>query len=291
MKDFKGKTAVITGAASGIGLALAKRCAEEGMNVVLADIEKQVLADTEGEMKAGGVSVLAVLTDVSKAGDVKALANKALEAFGAVHLLFNNAGVGAGFTAWNTTEADWEWVLGANLWGVIHGVRVFVPVMLNQDTECHIVNTASIAGLMSGPGEASYKVTKHGVVALSETLYHELRYIGSKIVVSVFCPWFVNTRIMTSERNRPSQLLNDPALQLEWEANPTYQMIWKVLDDGVKAGMSPQQAADCVFNGIKGNKFYIYTDENITKSLVQLRMEDILQGRNPSDPTSLLMPK
>ncbi|OGO03587.1 MAG: 3-oxoacyl-ACP reductase [Chloroflexi bacterium RBG_13_53_26] len=291
MKDFKGKTAVITGAASGIGWGLAKRCAEEGMNVVLADVEEKSLADTEREMKVGGASVLAVLTDVSKAGDIKALAEKTLETYGAVHLLFNNAGVYGGWTTWESTEEDWQWTLGVNLWGVIHGVRVFIPIMLKQDIECHVVNTASVAGLMSGPGEAIYKVTKHAVVALSETLYHELRYGGPKIGVSVFCPWFVNTRVMTCERNRPSRLLNAPDLEREWKANPTYQMMWRMVDDGVKAGMSCQQAADCVFNGIKGNEFYIFTDTNITKSLVQLRMEDILQERNPTNPVSVLMPK
>lgn len=291
MKDFKGKTAVVAGAASGIGLALAKRCAEEGMNVVLADIEQAALAEAEKEIKAGGASVLAILTDVSRAGDVKALARKTLETYGGVHLLFNNAGVGAGFTAWDSTEKDWEWILGVNLWGVIHGVRVFVPMMLRQETECHIVNTASLAGLMSGPGEAIYKVTKHAVVTLSETLYHELRYAGSKIGVSVFCPSFVNTRIMTCERNRPHELLNDPALEMEWKANPNYQLMWKLLDDGVKAGMPPQQAADRVFAGIGDNRFYIFTDDDITRSLVQLRMEDILQQRSPSDPIALFMPK
>lgn len=291
MKDFRGKTAVVTGAASGIGRALADRCAREGVNVVLADVEEKALTDTEREMKAAGASVLAVLTDVSRAGDVKALARKTLETYGAVHLLFNNAGVGAGFTAWDSTEEDWQWMLGVNLWGVIHGVRVFIPIMLKQDTECHVVSTASVAGLMSGPGEAIYKVTKHAVVSLSEMLYHELRYVGSKIGVSVFCPWFVKTRIMSSERNRPSELLNDPALEADWKANPNYQLMWKILNYGVEAGMPSQQAADCVFEGIEDNKFYIYTDADITKSLVQLRMEDILQERNPSDPMPLLMPK
>jgi NAD(P)-dependent dehydrogenase (short-subunit alcohol dehydrogenase family) len=291
MRDFKGKTAVVTGAASGIGRALAQRCAEEGMNVVLADIEEKSLADAEREMKVAGASVLAVLTDVSKAGDIEALAKKTLETYGAVHLLFNNAGVGAGFTSWGSTEEDWRWVLGVNLWGVIHGIRVFIPIMLEQDVECHVVNTASLAGLMSGAGEATYKVAKHGVVTLSETLHHELRYGGAKIRVSVFCPSFVSTRIMDCERNRPCELLNSPALVREWEADPIYQAMGKILVDGVKAGMSCRQAADCVFSGIRGDKFYIFTDPDITKYLVQLRMEDILQDRNPTDPMAGLMPK
>jgi NAD(P)-dependent dehydrogenase (short-subunit alcohol dehydrogenase family) len=291
MRDFKGKTAVVTGAASGIGHALAQRCAEEGMNVVLADIEEKALIDAEREMKAAGAAVLAVLTDVSRAADIEALAKKTLETYGAVHLSFNNAGVGAGFASWNSTEEDWKWVLGVDLWGVIHGIRSFIPIMLKQDVECHVVNTASIAGVMSGPGEAPYKVAKHGVVTLSETLHHELRYGGAKIGVSVFCPWFVRTRIMECERNRPRELLNNPALMREWEANPIFQMVSKTVDDGVKAGIPCRQAADCVFKGIKENKFYIFTDPDIAKLLVQTRMEDILQGRQPTDPTAGLMGK
>ena len=179
MREFKDKVAVITGAASGIGRAMADRCVQEGMKVVLADVEVEPLAKAEASMKASGATVLAVRTDVSQAADVEALAQKTLEAFGAVHLLCNNAGVGTGAaTIWESTIADWEWIIGVNLWGVIHGVRVFVPIMLEQDTECHIVNTASIAGLISGPELGAYKVTKHAVVTLSETLYHELAERG-----------------------------------------------------------------------------------------------------------------
>jgi NAD(P)-dependent dehydrogenase (short-subunit alcohol dehydrogenase family) len=261
------------------------------MNVVLADIEEKALADAEKETKGGGASVLAVVTDVSKAADIKALAKKTLETCGAVHLLFNNAGVGGGFSAWNSTEEDWRWILGVDLWGVIHGIQVFIPIMLKQDVECHVVNTASIAGLMSSAGQATYEVAKHGVVTLSETLHHELRYGGSKIGASVFCPWFVNTRIMDCERNRPPEVLNSPALVKEWAANPICQMIYKTVDDGVKAGMSCRQAADCVLNGIRGDKFYIFTDPDITKYLVQTGMEDILQGRQPTDPRAALIPK
>ena len=160
MKEFKDKVAVITGAASGIGRALADRCVQEGMKVVLADVEVEALTKTEESMKAAGATVLAVRTDVSQAGDVEALAEKTLEAFGAVHLLCNNAGVATEAAVWESTIAEWEWVMGVNLWGVIHGVRVFVPVMLAQDTECHVVNTASMAGLISGPGLGVYKVTQ-----------------------------------------------------------------------------------------------------------------------------------
>ena len=172
MQVFHDRVAVITGAASGIGRGLARRCAQEGMQVVLADIEQAALAETEAELRALGASAIGVVTDVSNAGEVEALARKSLDAFGAIHLLFNNAGVGVVRSVWESTLTDWEWVLGVNLWGVIHGVRVCVPIMLQQDTECHIVNTASIAGLVVGPGSSStYTVSKHGVVALSETLY------------------------------------------------------------------------------------------------------------------------
>ena len=198
MNEFNGKVAVITGAASGIGRALADRCVHEGMKAVLADVEVDALAKTEASLKASGATVLAVQTDVSQARDVAALAEKTVEAFGAVHLLCNNAGVGTEAAVWESTLEEWEWVMGVNLWGVIHGVRTFVPVMLAQDTECHIVNTASMAGLISGPGLGAYKVTKHAVVSLSETLHHELGERGAKIRVSVLCPGIVNTRIMES---------------------------------------------------------------------------------------------
>ena len=165
MKEFKDRVAVIAGAASGIGRALADRCAREGMRVVLADIEEPALAQAATEMKEAGADVLAVLTDVSQAGDVEALARKTLDAYGAVHLLCNNAGVGAGSTAWESTINDWQWVLGVNLWGVLHGIRVFLPIMLDQDAEGHIVNTASIAGLISYSPDAAYHLTKHAVVA------------------------------------------------------------------------------------------------------------------------------
>src|ERR1044071_1599934 len=208
MKEFAGKVAVVTGAASGIGRGLAEACARERMKVVLADVDESALAQAERDLKDAGAEALAVRTDVSKAGDVEALARRTLEAFGAAHLLFNNAGVGAGTTVWESTLEDWQWVLGVNLWGVIHGVRTFVPLMLKQADECHIVNTASMAGLVSGPALGVYKVTKHGVVSLSETLQCELALMKSKVGVSVLCPAGVKTRVMESERNRPEELRN-----------------------------------------------------------------------------------
>ncbi len=247
MKEFQGKVAVVTGAASGIGRALAERCVHEGMKVM------------------------------------EALAQKTLATYGAVHLLFNNAGVGAGSTIWESTLADWEWVMGVNLWGVIHGIHTFVPLMLKQNTEAHIVNTASSAGLISGPGLGIYKVTKHGVVTLSETLYHELALSGAKIKVSVLCPGFVNTHIMDAERNRPVQLQNDPA---EASISPQNVAIYQWLQQSVQAGMPPHQVAAIVFNAIRDEKFYILTHPEV-KEAVQVRMEDILQDRNPTNTVAL----
>lgn len=277
MREFKDKVAVITGAASGIGRAMADRCVQEGMKVVLADMELEALAKTEASMKASGATVLAVRTDVSQARDVEALAQETLEAFGAVHLLCNNAGVGTSAAIWEITIADWEWVIGVNLWGVIHGVRVFVPIMLEQDTECHIVNTASIAGLISGPGLGAYKVTKHAVVTLSETLYHELAERGARVKVSVLCPGAVSTRIMESARNRPGHFPTTQPL------HPASAARLEALRQLVAAGMPPGQVADAVFEAIRKDQFYILTHPE-GKESVRTRMEDILQGRSPTPP-------
>lgn len=257
MKEFKGKVAVITGAASGIGRAIADRCAQEGMKVVLADIEEKALTEAEDEMKAAGASVLAVLTDVSKSGDIKMLAQETLGAFGAVHLLFNNAGVGLNpvTSVWENTLADWEWVLGINLWGVIHGIRTFVPIMLEQDTDCHVVNTASMAGLTSSHGIGVYRVTKHGVVAMSENLYHDLVIKKARIKISVLCPGPVSTRILDSERNRLVIPHNVPENKV---LNPEEEERAKALYQDIQGGNNPLTVADYVFQAIRDEKFYIF---------------------------------
>ncbi len=278
MKQFRDKVAVITGAASGIGRGIAERCAQEGMKVVLADVEDAALAQTEHELKAADATVLAVRTDVSQASDIEALAQKTLRAFGAVHLLVNNAGVGAGGSIWESTLADWEWVMGVNLWGVIHGLRIFVPMMLAQDTECHIVNTASIAGLLPYHPGAPYQVTKHGVVALSEQLYYSLAQRNAKVKVSVLCPGWVNTRIMDSERNRPGELRNEPSgLPL----GPEVEAIMQSMREAAQAGLSPQQVSDQVFDAIRNEQFYILTHPEYN-SAIRERVENILQQRNPA---------
>jgi NAD(P)-dependent dehydrogenase (short-subunit alcohol dehydrogenase family) len=278
MREFHGKVAVVTGTASGIGRALAGKSAQEGMKVVLADIEEQALMRARQELEATGASVLAVQTDVSKAGDVEALAQKALDTFGGVHLLFNNASVGAGTIIWESTLADWEWTIGVNLWGVIHGIRAFVPRMIEQDTQGHIVNTASVAGLTSGPGLGIYKVTKHGVVTLSETLYHELALRGANVKVSVLCPGFVHTQIMDSDRNRPVILQNDTA---EEQMGPESEALLQFMRQAVEAGMPTHQVADIVFQAIRDETFYILTHPE-WKEAIRVRMEDILQERNPT---------
>jgi NAD(P)-dependent dehydrogenase (short-subunit alcohol dehydrogenase family) len=278
VKEFRDRVAVVTGGASGIGRAMAERFAAEGMKVVLADIERDALAAAEGEMKAKGATVLAVPTDVAQAEDVEALAERTLDAFGAVHVVCNNAGVAAGGPCWERTIADWQWVLGVNLWGVIHGIRVFVPIMLAQDSEGHIVNTASHAGLTSSPGLATYTVTKHAVVALSEVLHHELTLSGAKVKVSVLCPMWVSTRIADSDRNRPAELQNDPSQEV---IRPEVATLEEMVRQRIAEGISPDEVADHVFNAIRDERFYILTHA-LTSRLVRLRMEDILEGRNPT---------
>jgi NAD(P)-dependent dehydrogenase (short-subunit alcohol dehydrogenase family) len=270
--------AVITGAGSGIGRAIANRCGQDGMKVVLADIEQQALDRAEQELKSIGAGVMAVRTDVSSADSVEALAQKALHAFGGVHLLFNNAGVGAGSTVWDCTLADWQWVMGVNLWGVVHGIRAFMPLMLAQDTECHIVNTASVAGLLPYHSSAPYQVTKHAVVALSENLYFSLAQRNAKIKVSVLCPGWVKTRILESERNRPEEYLNPSQQQI---FRPENEAIMQEMRQAVEAGMSPDHLAGFVFDAIREEKFYILSHPEFTPA-IQTRMEDILEQRNPS---------
>jgi len=279
MKDFQDKVAVVTGAASGIGRALAEKSAQEGMKVVLADVEESALKQAEEELKASGAQVLAVRTDVSQADEVEVLAQKTFDTYGAVHLLFNNAGVAAGTTVWESSLADWQWVLGVNLWGVIHGIHFFVPRMLAQDTEGHIVNTASSAGLISHSGLGIYKVSKHGVVTLSETMALELAARGAKLKASVLCPEWVNTRIIDAERNRPQALQS--ALE-EQHMSPEMAAMVQAMRQLIQAGLPASQVAEMVFDAIRQEKFYILTHPT-TKQAVQLRMEDILQERMPTD--------
>ncbi len=283
MKEFKGKVAVITGAGSGIGFALAERCAKESMKVVLADIDEKFLRKADRKMKRFEADVITVLTDVAKASNIEELAEKTLESYGAVHLLVNNAGVGNTKYTWNYTLKDWEYQLGVNLWGVINGVRIFTPIMLEQDEECHIVNISSMEGLFSGsgPGGAIYGVSKHGVISLSESLRTDLEMKESKVRVSVVCPGFVNTRILFGDTHRPEEYQNLPTEQIEDTRGEDYlRRIVGTVEEGSKQTsiMPPKEAADIIFQGIKEEKFYILTHKDaLMKRLVKERFDEILK--------------
>lgn len=278
MQIFKDRVAVVTGGASGLGRAMALRFAREGMKIVLADVEQGALSRTENEFKAAGYPVLAVRTDVSKGRDVDALADAAFKTFGAVHVLCNNAGVAPGGTVWEQSEKDWEWTLGVNVWGVIHGIRAFVPRMLRQNSEGHIVNTASVAGLLSLPGMAMYCVSKHSVVTLTECLHHDLIEAGANLRASVLCPAFVPTGISDSERNRPAALRDESTAKSSADLMREEQ-----LRHAVKSGrVSAEQVADLVFQAISTNKFYVLPHQKIKPS-VETRMQDILLERDPTN--------
>ncbi|MFW9941966.1 MAG: SDR family NAD(P)-dependent oxidoreductase [Candidatus Thorarchaeota archaeon] len=283
MKEFKGKVAVITGAGSGIGFALAERCAKEEMKIVLADIDARFLRSAQRKMKRKGATSISVLTDVSKASDIEALAKKTLEAYGAVHLLVNNAGVGGTKYTWDYTQKDWEWQLGVCLWGVIHGVRIFTPIMLKQDVECHIVNVSSMEGLIkgSGPGGAVYGVSKHGAISLSETLHTDLEIKKSKLKVSVVCPGFVNTKIFLGDIHRPEEFQNPADTQFEDTRGIDYFANFGLtVEDVLKETslMSSEEVADIIFQGIKEEKLYILTHkDSLMKRLVQERFDKILE--------------
>jgi NAD(P)-dependent dehydrogenase (short-subunit alcohol dehydrogenase family) len=274
MQDLKGKVAVVTGAASGIGFGMAERFAAEGMRVVMADIEEAALNDASKRLADTGATVLPVLTDVSKGESVDALAARTFDEFGTVHVLCNNAGVATGGLMWTLTERDWAWVMGVNLWGVIHGVRAFVGRMVDQG-EGHVVNTASIAGLTSAPMMGPYNVTKHAVVTLSETLQQELAMQSSPVRVSVLCPGWVNTRIGESDRNRPAEL------QQEGAPDPIGEAGREFLKTLVESGLPPSEVAGRVLDAIREERFYILTHPEMT-SMIERRMEDILEGRTPT---------
>jgi NAD(P)-dependent dehydrogenase (short-subunit alcohol dehydrogenase family) len=278
MQDFAGKVAVITGAASGIGKALTEKCIAEGMHVVMADIEEAVLDKVAAELQATtNNSVLPIVTNVAIEAELRKVLDETLELHGAVHLLFNNAGVGGGGNSWNATQKDWEWVLGVNLWSVIYGLRVFVPQMLSQGEPCHIVNTASVAGLIGGSTNALYSVTKHGVVALTENLLVDLRAEGARIGCSVLCPGFVNTNIFDSGRNRPAELANEeepPAPTAEDEQR--FAMFQEIL----RQGMQPPEIAEIVFDAIRADRLYILTHDHFDE-MIRARAENMINGTNP----------
>ena len=279
MKILKGKVAAVTGAASGLGRSMALAFAAEGMDVALADVDQINLSAVEEEVRAKGVRAITLKVDVSQPQQVEAFRDQALARLGGVHVVCNNAGVSPLGAVWENSVADWQWILGVNLWGVIHGVRAFTPHLIAQD-EGHIVNTASVAGLISPPGSGAYNVTKHAVVALSESLHHDLRERDSAVGVSVLCPAYVPTRITESERNRPADL---PAAEKSAETRARESMLKKAVAAGK---VSADQVAQAVVAGVRQERFYILTHPRI-KGAIQARMEDILQGRPPRNPLAL----
>ena len=280
--DFKGKTAVLTGAASGFGLECARIGARLGMNLVLVDVQQDALDAATQEIQAAGAQVLSFKLDVSDASQMEAMGAAVLGRFGAPHLVFNNAGVGSGGLIWENSVKDWEWVLGVNVMGVAHGVRIFTPMMLEaarKDTawQGHIVNTASMAGLLNAPNMGVYNVSKHAVVSLSETLYQDLSLVTDQIGASVLCPFFVATGISQSHRNRPVELRGSKPTQSQLIGQA---MSTKAVSSGK---VSAADVAQMVFDAVAVNQFYIYSHPKAIKS-VQTRLEDIVQTRNPTDP-------
>ena len=283
MKTFAGRTAVITGAGSGFGLEVARLCAARGMRLVLVDVQADALDRAATELRGTGADTMAERVDVSNAAAMERLAAAVSQRFGAPGLVFNNAGIGAGGLIWENTLKDWEWVLGVNLMGVIHGVRLFTPMMLEAERrdpsyEGHIVNTASMAGLVNMPNMGVYNVSKHAVVSLSETLYQDLRLVSDRIGASVLCPFFVPTGITASERNRPDTLKDG--------RGPTKsQIIGRAMSEkAVTSGkVTAAQVAQFVLDAVEEGRFYVYSHPRSLSS-VQMRLDDIVQARNPSDP-------
>jgi NAD(P)-dependent dehydrogenase (short-subunit alcohol dehydrogenase family) len=283
MNKLVGGTAVITGAASGFGLECSRIAAARGMNVVMADVQQEALDKAVQEISALGVQVLPFKLDVSKAAEVEALGAATMQRFGAPNFVFNNAGVGAGGLIWEHTLKDWEWVIGVNIMGVAHGVRVFTPMMLaaakaDPHWQGHIVNTASMAGLLNAPNMGVYNVSKHAVVSLSETLYQDLNLVTEQVHAHVLCPFFVPTGIHQSERNRPAEF--------KQAAVPTRsQLIAQAMSDQAvtRGKVSAAQVAQFVFDAMDNKHFYVFSHPK-SLATVQTRLEDVMAVRNPTDP-------
>src|SRR5437763_7054294 len=277
MRELRGKVAAVTGAASGLGRAMALAFADEGMHVALSDVAEA--ADTLAQVERRGVSAVSMQLDVANARNVEAFAQLIDRDLGGAQLVCNNAGVSPLASAWEMSLGDWQWIMGVNLWGVIHGVRAFVPRLLAR-SEGHIVNTASVAGLINPPGTAAYNVSKHAVVALSETLHHDLRERQSAIGVSVLCPAYVPTGIAESERNRPAGLAPMPKTR---ETLAREAMLKKAVAPG---RLSADDVARAVVLAVKEERFYVLTHPRI-KGAIRARMEDILEERAPRNPMAL----
>jgi NAD(P)-dependent dehydrogenase (short-subunit alcohol dehydrogenase family) len=280
--DWRGGTAVVTGAASGFGLEASRIAARRGMKVVMADVQADALAAAQREIEGLGAEVLPFRLDVSQAAEVEALGAATLARFGAPSFVFNNAGVACGGLIWENTARDWEWVIGVNLMGVAHGIRVFVPAMLaeaerNPRWRGHVVNTASMAGLLSAPNMGVYSASKHAVVTMSETLYQDLALVTDRVRAHVLCPFFVPTRIGASQRNRPAGLAAEPPTRSQIVAQA-------MSDKAVGSGkVSAEQVAQFVFDAMDEDRFYVFSHPKALGT-VQARLEDIMLPRNPSDP-------
>ena len=274
MREFDGRVAVVTGGASGIGFSLASAFAAEGMKIVLGDIEVAALDEAVGKLEATGAQVVGVVTDVSDSAQVQALADTAMERFGAIHIACNNAGVGGGGLSWEAPQAMWEWVFGVNLWGVINGLRAFVPILMQQP-QAHVVNTASVAGVVAGPFMAPYNASKHAVVAISETLHHEMAMMAPQVKVSVLCPGWVRTRIADSARNRPGGTEPDVAGET---------VISGLLHTLIDKGMSSDEVASKVLIAIREEKFWILPHDapgNFWTEFVNERAQSLIDRTNP----------
>ena len=284
IQDFQGKTAVVTGAASGIGLGIAQRAAAEGMNVVLADLEGDALREAAKSVGQSGARTLGVVTDVSRPDALRELADRTLEEFGAVHLLFNNAGVfAAGGPVWETPIADYQWQFAVNVMGVIHGIRTFVPILLEQGEAAHIVNTASMAGLTASPLSSAYYVSKHAALSLSETLYLELTQRGAPIGVSVLCPELVDTRIGNAERNRQTEFTRKDEDDDAEGDHPERELVAQAIRELTKTGVPPSVLADRAFEAIRENRFYVLPPEDSSwRRACNSRLDDIRNEQNPT---------
>ena len=278
LTEFEGKVAVVTGAASGIGKAMCTRLAQEGMNVVLADVENDALREAGRDIEKHGVEVLTVRTDVAQPDQVSALAEATIDRFGKVHVVCNNAGVFAGGRTWDAIGTDWEWVLGVNVMGVLHGIRAFVPILLEQNEPGHVVNTCSMAGLINMPLSGVYNVSKHAALSLTETLYHELQTVETPVGVSALCPELIRTGIGRSERNRPAHLKRG-----DDEGNVEQEMVEAAIKASVDTGLDPSAMAERVLEGIKTDTFYLLAEEGGSwDRACQTRLDDIRERRNPT---------
>ena len=275
MEQFEGKVAVVTGAASGIGKALASTFADVGMKIVLADVEAAALEVAAEELRSSGADVFAVTADVAQAADVDRIGAAAMDVFGALHVACNNAGVSGGGLSWEIDLETWRWILDVDLWGVIHGVHTFTPLIIASGGG-HIVNTASMAGLTSNPGMGPYNVAKHGVVTLSETLSVELQMTHPEVGVSVLCPGWVRTRINESERNRPDLV----GVEEVEETDAGLLAMKEMVNTWIAEGLQPAHVASLVIEAMRENRFYVLTHPE-WQGMISDRIDRMLSGANP----------